>query len=87
MDEAKTAGLRLKVLLNKRVAGSVGGHSHMPVSGLCLPWLIEDYGFVFSAVLYPLRCGLGGTLASFPSWAAVRCEDGLADNRALCGVV
>jgi hypothetical protein len=46
----------------------------MPVSGLCLPWLIEDCGFVLSAVLDPLRCGPGGTLASLPSWAAVKCE-------------
>ena len=30
---------------------------------------------MLSAVLHPLHCGLGGALASFPSWAAVRCEN------------
>jgi hypothetical protein len=71
MDEAKTAGLRFSQQARRRISG----HSHAcERAGFALAstWLIGDCGLVLSAVLHPLRRGLGGTLASFPSWAAVR---------------
>jgi hypothetical protein len=53
------AGLRFKVLLDKGFAGSVRGHSHMPVSG---PYtcLTEDCDFVFSAVVTRSAVAWGG---------------------------